>query len=213
MEPHFIVNDFLEKSQKELHKVLEPIHQKPKDFNVHRARFMRELILNMAKAQYHHKHKKEIEKKQLLEELEAKKQQLLEKLKEKELKNHKLETLPKKETPLPPPPPPPGKEPSTPSVPTGENPLKQYLNDKNVKEITAQPNRETKITFLDNKTKTEKKLSKEEINNIIKDLAKQSNQTLTKEKPFLATELNNKKIQANLGTEFMAPRLTIIRIE
>ena len=201
-----MVNDFLEKSQKELEKVLENIKYTPKDFNVHRARFMRELTLNLTKAAYRKKHKKEIDKLKIKKELEQKKQELL-RLLEKRQQPQPLQQP--QAMPLPPPPPPPGKGPSTPPG----NPLQEQIQDPNVKDITITVDKEISINYINNESKTVPAMNKEQMNDLIKDLAKQTHQELSKEKPFLATEINNKKVQANLGTEFMAPRLTIIRIE
>ena len=211
-EPFFITNDYLEKNQKELEKVIQALQPKYQPPEIHKVKFMRELTLNLIQAQYRKKHKTNIKKIKTKQLLEKRKKELLEKLEKpiKETLKPIKETIePIKQQEVLPPPPIPETNQSI-----KETKLQEYFKDQNVKEIICKgPDQKIIIKFLDNKTKTLPKQNKQELNHLIQDLAQQTNQEISPQKPFLASELNNKKIQANLGTDYLEPRFTIIRIE
>jgi len=197
-EPQFLINEFLVKNQKELEEVINELKPKKLPPDVVKVKFMRELTLNLLKAQANINHKRELEKKVLRLELEKKKVELLKKLNEPKFIQIKKTEI-KEELPLPP----------TPI--RKETNFQQYITDPNVKEILCNgPDQNITIKYKNNETKSLPPLNRLELNHLIQDIALQAKTEVSPTKPFLATEINNKKIQANLGTDFLEPRLTIV---
>jgi len=54
--------------------------------------------------------------------------------------------------------------------------------------------------------------TEQELNSLIKNIAKKAQQEVSKSSPILSTSINNIKIQATLGTELAEPKLNISRI-
>lgn len=198
-EPQFLINEFLVKNQKELEDVIKELQPKNLPPDVAKVKFMRELTLNLCKAQSRINHKKELETKVLKLELEKKKAELLRKLNEPKKTIFPPIQKIKEELPLPP------------SPVAKETNFQQYITDPNVKEIICNgPDQNITIKYTNNETKLLPPLNKQELNHLIQDIAQQAKTEISPQKPFLATEINNKKVQANLGTEFLEPRLTIV---
>lgn len=198
-EPHFLINDFLVKNQKELEEVITKLKPQKLPPEIHKVKFMRELVLNLCKAQTRLKQKKGLDQKQLKIELEKKKAELLKKINEQN-KPQFIQIKKIEEIPLPP-------------LPVKkEINLQEYINDQNIKEIICNgSDQNITIKYDNNEIKTLPPLSKLELNHLIQDIAQQTKSEISPQKPFLATEINNKKIQANIGTEFLEPRLTIVK--
>ncbi|MAG20271.1 hypothetical protein CL618_02460 [archaeon] len=55
--------------------------------------------------------------------------------------------------------------------------------------------------------------TEQELNNLIRKIAKKAEQKVSKDTPILSTSINNIKIQATLGTELAEPKITISRIQ
>ncbi|GEM_PF-5293161 len=91
--------------------------------------------------------------------------------------------------------------------------IKQWMNDAEIREIICVgPNEGIVIIKNGREIQSEVRLSEEELNQVVQELGKQAQQSLTVENPFLDTQLNPQmKVQAGLGTPYIKGRFAVIK--